>query len=336
MHLPAPTYTFSIPSVHDGLRLDCRIYLPPDLLQTGRASIRGAVVAHPYAPLGGCYDDPVVGFVGGELLRAGCVVGTLNFRGAGGSKGRTSWTARPELADYVSFYGFMLLYLYFARARLTAQGGSHVSGSSTDVDDAAGKIRIILAGYSYGSMIASHLPGLDAIVDLVRASTRETPIHEIYQIAEKLSLCLADDPTTPPRPSPAYRPATADEMRQAADKIGRATISYLLVSPLLPPVNLFLTFFSRLSLDAGAQTGRPIPCPQPADQLRAHETLAIFGDQDMFTAASKLEAWSDELAQAPGSRFQGAEIEGAGHFWREDGVESRAREAIRNWLGQMS
>lgn len=42
--------------------------------------LRGAIVAHPYASLGGCYDDPVVSFIGGELLGNGYVVGTFNFR----------------------------------------------------------------------------------------------------------------------------------------------------------------------------------------------------------------------------------------------------------------
>ncbi|CAK44641.1 hypothetical protein [truncated ORF], partial [Aspergillus niger] len=70
-----------------------------------------------------------------------------------------------------------------------------------------------------------------------------------------------------------------------------AAVSYLLVSPLLPPVNQFLTLFSKMSLDASAQTSSApgqgkqgqIPCPKPADQLCAHETLAIFGDEDTFT-----------------------------------------------------
>ncbi|PWY93516.1 hypothetical protein BO94DRAFT_459907 [Aspergillus sclerotioniger CBS 115572] len=337
MPLPAPTYTFSIPSIHDRLRLDCRVYLPQQQTSPPPAKQkqqkqrhlqrqRGAIIAHPYAPLGGCFDDPVVGFVGGELLKAGLVVGTFNFRGAGDSGGRTSWTARPELADYASFYVFMLLYLHFLGGRGIGEG----KGESD--------IRIVLGGYSYGSMIASHLPGLDAIVDLVRKSSPDTPIHEIYQIADKLSLCLGDDQSTS-RPSPTYRPATVEEMGQAADSIGRAAVSYLLVSPLLPPVNQFLTLFSKMSLDAGAQTsaqGRQISCPKPAAQLCAHETLAIYGDQDTFTSASKLEKWSAELAHAPESRFQAVEIEGAGHFWREHGVESQAREVIKDWVCQMA
>ena len=83
MHLRSPTFEFEIPSVHDGVQLESRLYLPKNNVQSGSAigwMKRGAIVAHPYAPLGGCYDDPVLNFVGSELLRAGYVVGTFNFR----------------------------------------------------------------------------------------------------------------------------------------------------------------------------------------------------------------------------------------------------------------
>ncbi|KAE8394698.1 hypothetical protein BDV23DRAFT_146960 [Aspergillus alliaceus] len=75
-----------------------------------------------------------------------------------------------------------------------------------------------------------------------------------------------------------------------------------------------------------------IPCPKPTHQLCTHPSLAIYGNQDTFTSASKLNKWSDELSHAPRSQFRSAEIDGAGHFWREDGVESQARDALRNWL----
>ena len=75
--------SFTIPSVYDGILVECRVFLPRELEQLDLASTwcrRGAIMAHPYAPLGGCYDDPVVGFVVKELLEAGYVVGTFNFR----------------------------------------------------------------------------------------------------------------------------------------------------------------------------------------------------------------------------------------------------------------
>lgn len=79
----SPTIAFTIPSVYDKTQLDCRIYIPRELKRLELASTwwkRGGIIAHPYAPLGGCYDDPVVSLVGGELLQAGYVVGTFNFR----------------------------------------------------------------------------------------------------------------------------------------------------------------------------------------------------------------------------------------------------------------
>ena len=81
--LPEPTVAFTIPSIHDDAELECRIYHPTD---TGAAASgqpwhkRGAIVAHPYAVLGGCFDDPVVDLVSSQILKAGYVVGTFNFR----------------------------------------------------------------------------------------------------------------------------------------------------------------------------------------------------------------------------------------------------------------
>jgi alpha/beta superfamily hydrolase len=81
MSLPSPTFTFTIPSVHDDTILNCRLYLSQkhSTLQNEQVP-KGAIIAHPYAPLGGCYDDPVVQSVGKVLLTAGYVVVTFNFR----------------------------------------------------------------------------------------------------------------------------------------------------------------------------------------------------------------------------------------------------------------
>lgn len=83
--LPEPTFTFTIPSVHDDTPLDCRIYSPPQKVLDSIDSDeqwhpRGAIFAHPYAPLGGCFDDGVVLSVTAEVLKHGFVVGTFNFR----------------------------------------------------------------------------------------------------------------------------------------------------------------------------------------------------------------------------------------------------------------
>jgi hypothetical protein len=82
--LPKPSLSFTIPSIHDHTKLDCRIYHPeslntphPHAPPWGR---HVAIVAHPYAPLGGSYDDPIVDLVAGTLLQVGFMVATFNFR----------------------------------------------------------------------------------------------------------------------------------------------------------------------------------------------------------------------------------------------------------------
>ena len=83
--LPVPTFSFTIPSVHDDILLDCRVYHPTKFLQSGTAGEtiwkkKGAIIAHPYAPLGGSYDDPVVVAAAAEILKKQFVIGTFNFR----------------------------------------------------------------------------------------------------------------------------------------------------------------------------------------------------------------------------------------------------------------
>lgn len=77
------TYSFTIPSAHDDTSLECRIYHPrnlQDLLASNVDNPRIAIVAHPYAPLGGTYDDPVVLSLVEFLLRESYIIVTFNFR----------------------------------------------------------------------------------------------------------------------------------------------------------------------------------------------------------------------------------------------------------------
>ncbi|KAF3355917.1 hypothetical protein VdG1_06655 [Verticillium dahliae VDG1] len=81
--LPEPTLNFTLPSIHDDTVLDCRVYHSHALSPVPNAPPwrrHAAIVAHPYAPMGGSYDDPIVDSVAEALLRAGYLVGTFNFR----------------------------------------------------------------------------------------------------------------------------------------------------------------------------------------------------------------------------------------------------------------
>ncbi|KAI9682096.1 MAG: hypothetical protein M1817_000150 [Caeruleum heppii] len=181
--------SFTIPSVHDDTVLDCRVYHPINLTRDchegrGPWQKRGAIIAHPYAPLGGSFDDPVVAAVAQELLQLDFIVGTFNFRGGGESKGHTSWTAKAELGDYLSVIGFLTHYLHHLQPTAPSTSAQHDALGlgpplstipSLGPDTASGGARdasptiLILGGYSYGAMITIHLPSTAAILNRFRA-----------------------------------------------------------------------------------------------------------------------------------------------------------------------
>lgn len=110
---------------------------------------------------------------------------------------------------------------------------------------------------------------------------------------------------------------------------------YLLISPLLPPISMFATMFSKL----GSKDSENKPLSHKGgthghgtdEKLCRHPTLAIYGDKDFFTSQRKLRKWAEHLASSLESTFQSKEISGAGHFWHEEGVEEQMREAVRVW-----
>ncbi|KAF7541151.1 hypothetical protein G7054_g873 [Neopestalotiopsis clavispora] len=156
--LPKPSLSFTIPSIHDHTKLDCRVFHPAGLKRKSgtESSWRRhvAVVAHPYAPLGGCYDDPIVDLVGGTLLGLGFMVATFNFRGASSSSGaRTSWTSKPEQADYRSVVAFMAYYAHY----LGLPDG-------INTEHATMPPVMLQAGYSYGALVTTKILPLHDIL----------------------------------------------------------------------------------------------------------------------------------------------------------------------------
>lgn len=211
--LPQANASFSLPSLYDGTEVKCRLYFPR-LRQRSVTDAVGltasgvAIFAHPYAPLGGSFDDPVVQLIGKQLLKENLLLLTFNFRGAEGSEASTSWSAKPELADYATVYAFTLAFMndgrvsaYLARAR------HHDSTDRTPL--------LLLGGYSYGSMIASHLPTVDVLVEILGKSQPGSPEHEVTTRAIELAQVVTGyfethTPTnTPATSSPAPRKVDA-------------------------------------------------------------------------------------------------------------------------------
>jgi alpha/beta superfamily hydrolase len=133
------------------------------------------------------------------------------IRGAHGSAGRTSWTAKAERADYMSVVGFVSHYVHFLDPFAeNAQGkvGSMVRndpGSDGD-GEVTSPIHIrpptptppqplsrptepimLLGGYSYGSMITSQLPSLETILGLFNAPECGSSAAEIRLRAQHLA-----------------------------------------------------------------------------------------------------------------------------------------------------
>ncbi|KAK4445066.1 Alpha/Beta hydrolase protein [Podospora aff. communis PSN243] len=192
--LPEPSLTFTLPSLHDGLALDCRVYHPQSLTASPQAppwQKHAAIVAHPYAPLGGCYDDPVVEIVAGTLLRLGFLVATFNFRGAHGSAGRTSWTAKAETADYISVAGFVSHYVHFLDPfhprHLREPISPRVESLTETTVPTPNSPILLLAGYSYGAMVTTKLPPLETVLAPFDTPACGSPAAEIRLRAQHLA-----------------------------------------------------------------------------------------------------------------------------------------------------
>lgn len=279
-------------------------------------------------------------------------------------------------------------------AQATREEQSSTAGGEGS-QESLSPVDIVLGGYSYGSMIASHMPKVDVIMKLFANAAEGSSAAEIRSRAEHCSAhwnkefqtrlqlqasrpCSPDSPGKPSGPvtlgygsdSSAIREPkdSLESIRRSIDRSKRRLsarferseqpkaqvpdtdtgtndvhqlptprIAYLLVSPILPPITLFLTMFSKLSLStevgSGASVqGAHVPSPKPEEQLCAHPTLVIYGNRDTFTSEKKIQKWSDELARAPGSKFLYREIDGAGHFWHEDGAEMQMKATLREWL----
>ena len=61
-----------------------------------------------------------------------------------------------------------------------------------------------------------------------------------------------------------------------------------------------------------------------------HRVLAVYGDQDQFTAVEKFRRWAAELGQS--ESFWSIEVPGADHFWRDQEYKADLLSTICNWL----
>ncbi|EME48575.1 hypothetical protein DOTSEDRAFT_118514 [Dothistroma septosporum NZE10] len=327
-----PLYSFTIPSIEDDTPLDCRIYHRTKPFPGDHAGqrLRGAVLAHPYAPLGGCYDDPVVLSLTETLLSDGHIVMTFNFRYkhsrlacAGESAGRTSWTGNNEVLDYCSVVGLLFHYMQHFQIPNTADMADSHSRS----------LELLLGGYSFGALILARLPPVHVILDRFETAERGAAASEIILRARKLAT------QTPPATQNIRSPrrcrkiglSAPHESQSRASPTPRQsfTMAYLLISPVLLPLTSTL-----------CPPGFPFPLTFHGDSkdqplsglLSLHSpSLIIFGAADGFTSSKRLQQWVKRLCHRDSESLRWEQVDHAGHFWREAGVMQRLQYSVAAW-----
>ncbi|KAL7268545.1 Lipase 5 [Rhizina undulata] len=348
MTTPAPSLNLHVPSLHDSLPLSTRLHLPGEFHGLhpfpGAAkpwTRKAAVVAHPYAPLGGSFDDYVVGRLVRVLLDGGFVVATFNFRGAHGSKGATSWSGKAEVGDYTAIAGWLLAYI----KALPCPPG-HV--------DAGNEVVLVLAGYSYGSLITSLLPPTSTILQYLIEDSGPGKAYLSSLDSAQASARRYWDSHSPRRTSYSSRRGRSSEIpREEAVRLEEEdardaqewTIrtGYVLVSPLLPPVSNFLTGFGgasgiinslglagifRKSEDGNQRSALENSLMDP-EHRRRELMLVVYGTQDNFTAVKKYRRWREKVPP----EVEAVEVEGAAHFWREEGAMEALEREVGRWVG---
>jgi len=111
-------------------------------------------------------------------------------------------------------------------------------------------------------------------------------------------------------------------------------VSYLLISPLQGLVTKLATMWSNTSRpktkDPSSKT-KDTNC-DVEKKLVENDTIAIFGDEDIFSTSKKLRLWADRLGSNINSRFRHVEISGAGHFWHEEGVADQMEANVAEFV----
>lgn len=104
-------------------------------------------------------------------------------RGAGHSAGKTSWSAKPEREDYMSVVGFVV---YYTHTLDPFKARKQYRLDNEDPAPAASPT-LLMAGYSYGSMVTMSIPPLTNILELFATPESHTNAAQIRLRAESLA-----------------------------------------------------------------------------------------------------------------------------------------------------
>ncbi|KAK6349295.1 hypothetical protein TWF730_010045 [Orbilia blumenaviensis] len=375
----SPILTLIIPTPsHHNHTIEARVYHPTEFPQnyglTPHTPRKAAVVAHPYAALGGTWDDPVVLSLVALLTRKGYVVATFNFCGAGNSKGKTSWTGDREREEYATVTAFLVKYVEcidphaFMVATTTATptaAASETIAATPPTPSILAKqpIKVLLAGYSYGSLIASRTPSASHVLktvdkDILAYATRTA--YEWASTEKRRSFAMArgaalgrsvwannddDDDNNNGEEEGGETSRNVESGTKVDEKVNynvqlETETSWLLVSPLLPPVSMFLNLPNPMSwfpTKTKKEEEKEAEESTEDDTEDERDVFAVYGTDDMFTGIGKYRNWTKGKVERSGGKFRGVEIDEAGHFWmQEEDWMVKLRDTVAGWIDEKS
>ena len=251
-------------------------------------------------------------------------------RGAPGSEGKTSWTGKPEVGDYKAVVGGLVGFLDSLGKEPLPLENSHASESSphykqaqpSDDTDTKG-LELLLAGYSYGSLITSHLPSYEDLAQEVDLALEKSAEYRTCMAGLRGS-------------GQGWGVKSTEGQKCGLLQISgvKTRANHLLLSPLLPPVSGFLTFSMFSSPVSSIMS-------EEFGTTKRGKVLVLHGDSDVFTSLAKYRKWKKTWIISPEGSDTTAErdaieITGAGHFWIESGAMDQLRSAIKGWVASLN
>ena len=192
--------------------------------------------------------------------------------------------------------------------------------------------QLILAGYSYGAMIASNLPPLDTVLDIFRRPTFDSVVRDVCELASSSAARIRETTTsTPAGPEKVLSRTGLTDAGAVPVEIG-----YLLVSPLVQPVR---SFTSCSNPSFAPKTDVSQDAVKAAKQLRKHGAdmynhpiCVVYGDKDGFDLFGGLRKWTEALVDNAHHTPMICPIEGAGHFFLEVGSIAKLCGHVTKWV----
>jgi len=188
----------------------------------------------------------------------------------------------------------------------------------------ARRMKVLMAGYSYGSLITSHLPPVEEMAQQIDMGIEKSPEYKACIEGLRGFGRAWGHSSLPVTEAPGVFEIRGMEIQP----------SYFLISPLLPPLSSFLT----LSIFSAAATSSIM-----SEELGKHKRgsiLVVHGDTDMFTSVAKYRKWRETWTVTDeGGVIQTrtvVEIVGAGHLWIEEGVMVQLVKTIGEWADGLS